>query len=85
MRVRIGVGLLRKSTENSIVNAHKEVTLLWKSGVMAILRVRKDERLPRSEEMSTVRPRKGVIIRSESGEMTIVRVRKEVRLPGNWL
>ena len=79
MRVRIGVGLLRKSTENSIVNAHKEVTLLWKSGVMAIVRVRKDERLPRSEEMSTVRERKDISLRGKSWEMTIVRVRKEVR------
>jgi len=79
VRVRIGVGLLRKSTENSIVNAHKEVTLLWKSGVMAIVRVRKDERLPRSEEMSTVRERKDISLRGKSWEMTIVRVRKEVR------
>ena len=85
VRVRKDVGLLRKSRENTVVNAHMEVTLLWKIGEMAIVRVRKDERLPRSEKMSTVRPRKGVSLRAESGEMTIVRVRKEVRLPGNWL
>ena len=51
----------------------------------AIVRVRKDERLPRSEEMSTVRPHIEVSLRVESWEMTIVRVLKEVRLPGNWL
>ena len=45
----------------------------------AIVRVRKDERLPRSEEMSTVRERKDISLRGKSWEMTIVRVRKEVR------
>ena len=34
VRVRKDAGLLRKSRENAVVDAHMEVTLLWKSGEM---------------------------------------------------